>query len=231
MKHEMEQDRDPGISISLRVPVRDPDLFKNKATDDVLLFLSRHRFDEFTIGELSRRTDHTKPTVGRAVDVLIGNDLVRENAEGNRRLIRINRDRLFVPDDPFLRIPQREFHRPVKAAVDELGNRLDNLLAIVLYGSVARGEADRRSDIDLWVLVSNERAASRRTVNEIEMDLKERTFDTGRYEYNIDVEAVSSVPRYTEDVRSIVRSGISLYETSEFETVERLLLNEAGEDE
>lgn len=225
MKHEMKQNPAAGIRISLQIPVDEPDLFRHKATNDVLLLLSRHRFDGFTLGEVATRTGHTTPTVGRAVDVLTANDLVAEEASGNRRVVRINRERLSVPDDPFLRIPQVEYHEPVKAAVDELRERLENVLGIILYGSVARGEADRRSDIDLWVLVSEQRAANQRTANAIEQELEERTFETTRYDYDIDIETVASVPTYTEDIREIVLSGLPMYETAEFETVTNLLVD------
>lgn len=231
MERDVKRDSEVGITISLPIPASDPDLFKNKATDDILLLLSRHRFDEFTIGKLAKRTGHSKPTVGRAVDVLEENDLLVEKSEGNRRLVRINRERLSVPQDPFLQIPQHEFHEPVKVAVEKLRDVLNNVLGIILYGSVARGEADRRSDIDLWVLVSGNRAEGQRTVNAVERGLEEREFEGDRYDYDIDVEAVSSVPRYTDDVREIVMSGIPLYETSEFETVEKLLLSEEENDE
>lgn len=231
MEHEMKNRPETGVTISLQIPAQDPDLFKNKATNDVLLLLSRHRFEEFTIGELARQTGHTKPTVGRAVDILRGNDLVTEESGGNRRLIGINRERLAVPEDPYLQIPQQEFQKPAKAAVDELKDDLEGVLGIVLYGSVARGEADRRSDIDLWVLVAENRAQSQRMANNIELDLKEETYNNERYSYDIDVEEVSSIPRYTKNIRDIVLSGIPVYETSEFEKVQKLLMNEVAEDE
>ena len=229
--HEVKQRSGTGITISLQIPAHDAGLYKNKATDDILLLLSRHRFDGFTIGELATRTANTKPTTARAVDLLRANDLVVEESDGNRRLVWINRNRLSVPDDPFLQIPQAEFHQPVKAAVDELEDALENLLGVILYRSVVRGEADRRSDIDLWVLVSENRTASQRAVNDLILDLEEREFERGRYDYDIDVEDVSSVPRYTDDIREIVLSGITVYETSQFETVEKLLLNEVEGDE
>jgi predicted nucleotidyltransferase len=231
MERDVKQASNVGIAVSLQVPAWDPDLFKNKATNDVLSLLSRRRFDEFTIGELARQTSHTKPTVGRAVDTLEANDLVTTDHEGNRRLVGINRERLSVPDDPYLRIPQREFHEPVKAAVEELTDALDDVLGIVLYGSVARGEADRRSDVDLWVLVSEGRAESQRAANAVERDLEDREFETGRYDYDIDIEAVSSLPKYTEAVRDIVVAGITVYETPEFETAEKLLVDEVDGDE
>jgi predicted nucleotidyltransferase len=220
-----------GISISIPVPAQDANIFTHKATDDVLLFLSRHRFNEYSIGTVADRVGHPKQSVRRAVDMLTANDLIKESPEGNRRLIRINRDRLTVPDDPFLRIPQSEFHDPVRTAVDELTSVLDDVIGIVLFGSVARGEADRRSDIDLWVLVRKNRAANQRAANTVERDLEERRFDGDRYGYDIDVEAINSVPTYTEDIREIVLSGIAVYETSDFELVENLLLQEADGDE
>lgn len=230
MKRETNEDGGSGITISLDVPAGNSDLFKHKATDDVLLFLSRHRFESFTIRDLADRTSHSRPTVARAVAVLADNDLVAEQPEGNRRLVEVERSRLSVPDDPVLRIPQPEFHEPVKAAVDELRDVLDDLLGVVLYGSVARGEADRRSDVDLWVLVAENRAENQRTANDVVMELEERAFDGDRYEFDVDVETVSSVPRYTDDVREIVLSGIALYETDEFGTVEQLLLEGADDD-
>ena len=158
------------------------------------------------------------------------NDLVVESSKQNQRLVQINRERLSIPDDPILRIPQPEFHEPVKTAVDELTATLDNVLGVVLHGSVVRGEADRRSDIDLWVLTQGERAANQREANTIARDLEETEFSGNRYDYDIDVEAVQAVPTYTEDIREIVVSDIPLYQTDDFETVENLLLEEGGRD-
>jgi predicted nucleotidyltransferase len=230
MNRSAESKSDAGISISLSIPARESDLFNHKATNDVLLFLTHHRFEEYSISKIADQVDHPKQSVRRAVDVLVANDLLEDTQESNRRLIRINRDRLTVPDDPLLRIPQSEFHEPVKAAVDELEAKLEDVVGIVLYGSVARGEADRRSDIDLWVLVRTDRAANQRSANEAVQDLQERTFDGDRYDYDVDVEAVHSIPAYTEDIREIVLSGIHVYETADFETVENLLLEEADDE-
>jgi len=118
-------------------------------------------------------------------------------------------------------------------AVDDahLPQALDGVIGIVLYGSVARGEADRRSDIDLWVLTTNDRAPTQREANAIGRDLEDIKFDGDRYAYDIDVEAVQAIPTYTEDIREIVVSGIPIYSTTKFETVEKLLLEEGDSDE
>jgi Nucleotidyltransferase domain. len=119
----------------------------------------------------------------------------------------------------------------VKAAVEKLRENITEVVGIILYGSVARGEADRRSDIDLWVLTRSGRAESQREANAIARDLEEAEFDGNRYAYDIDVEAVQAIPTYTEDIREIVVSGIPVYKTSDFETVENLLLEEGGDNE
>ena len=227
----MESNPAQSVSISVPIPVSDADLFKSKATNDILLFLTNHRFKQFSQREVADQIGHSQQTVRRAINTLVENGLVVESPENNQRLVRINRERLAVPDDPLLRIPQPEFQKPVKAAVDELTGCLDGLIGIVLYGSVARGEADRRSDIDLWVLTTTDRAPNQREANAVGSDLEDAEFDGNRYAYDIDVETVQGIPTYTEDIRQIVVSGIPIYSTNKFETVEKLLLEEGGSDE
>lgn len=165
------------------------------------------------------------------MNVLGSNDLVTESPDSTQRRVQINRGRLSIPADPILRIPQPEYHQPVKAAVTQLREAMTDVVGIILYGSVARGEADRRSDIDLWVLTRDGRAEGQREANAIARELEEQEFGGDRYAYDIDVEAVHAIPTYTEDIREIVVSGIPVYTTSDFETVENLLLAEGRSDE
>lgn len=231
MSRETESNATQGVSISVPIPAADADLFKSKATNDILLFLTNHRFKQFSQREVADQIGHSQQTVRRAINTLVENELVVESPENNQRLVQINRERLAIPDDPLLRIPQPEFQKPVKAAVDELTDRLEGVIGIVLYGSVARGEADRRSDIDLWVLTTNDRAPNQREANAVGRDLEDAEFDGNRYAYDIDVEAVQAIPTYTEDIREIVVSGIPIYSTTKFETVEKLLLEGGDSDE
>lgn len=62
-------------------------------------------------------------------------------------------------------------------------------------------------------------------------DLEEQAFDGDRYAYDIDFEAVQEIPTYIEDIREIVVSGIPVYKTNDFETVENLLLTEGSDSE
>jgi len=214
-----------GASILLDIPAQDTGLFKSQAVHDVLSFLSRYHEDEFSITELADAVDYSRPTITKAVDTLVANDLVTDRRDGNTRLTQINRGRLSRPDDPLLEIPQAEFHAPVRTALEQLLDQLDAVIGVVLYGSVARGDADRRSDVDLWVLVTEDRMANQRTANTVRQDLETQEFDTGRYAYEIDVEALPAVPNYTEDLQEILSDGIVLHDTDKFETVREMVFH------
>ena len=222
MCRETEQDSG-GVSVALTVPVSAPGLFASKATGDVLEFLANRPDESYTLSELAQRTDHSKSTVGRAVDPLVDSGLLVDHPEGNTRLLSVDSERVSVPSDPVTRIPQAEFHPPVRAAVDRLRSELDGVVGTVVYGSVARGTADRRSDIDLWTVVETERAANQRQANEVRVELESRRFDGERYAFDIDVESVDSVPAYAESVGQILHEGVPVDNTDNIYEIEERL--------
>lgn len=225
MKPNSNNHTEYGAHISVEIPLRDERLFKSSATDDILLFLIRNRDESFSITDIAEAVDYSRPAVTKAVDVLSQNELVVEGRDGQRRLIQINRNRLILPDDPFLEIPQAEFHAPVKTATEELVDELDDVLAVVLYGSVARGEADRRSDIDLWVLVRENRMENQRQANRVRQSLEDEAFEGDRYDFEIDVEGLHGIPNYTGEIQEILSDAITLYATDEFDTVRNMIIH------
>ncbi|QHS17067.1 nucleotidyltransferase [haloarchaeon 3A1-DGR] len=225
MKRKSNIESEDGLQILIEIPTRSDGLFGSTATDEVLSFLARHHTEEFSISDLAEAVDYSQPSISKAVTVLSENDLVNERREGNTRWVRINTERLSVPDDPYLQIPQSEFHNPVRTAVAELRHELDGVIGVILYGSVARGEADRRSDIDLWVLVEEDRMANQRTANRVTQELEDEEFENGRYEYEIDVEALQAVPKYITEIRSVLSDGIVVYETEQFQTVRNMVFH------
>lgn len=223
MRHNMDSPNTAGVSICVPVPAKGPELYGKKASDAILLFLSRHRYDRFAQRELARQVEYPESTVRRTVDVLAENELVTHEYDGNRKLVGINRERLSFPDDPVLRISQEEFQKPVGEAVETITTRLESIVGVILYGSVARGEADRRSDIDLWVAVQEDRAANQREANAIEKDLEDREFRGERYDFHIAVESIDSIPAFRENIEHIVLSGIPVYTTDDFEKLRTAL--------
>lgn len=223
MRQNPSSNDQTGISISVPIPAKDDELYSKSATDSILFFLSNRRFEQFSQRELARQVDYSEAAVRRAVETLEKNDLLVCEYEGNQKVVEINRTRLSIPDDPILRIPQEEFHKPVKIAVEQLKQELESIVGIVLHGSIARGEADRRSDIDLWVVVQTDRASNQRAANLVETELEDRRIDGQRYDFHITVEAVESVPAFADDVRQILRTGIPVYTTDNFEKLTSIL--------
>jgi len=225
MGSEAQQDGEdsPGAAIRVPVPANNGDLYRHSITDELLSFLIDRALDEYTIRKLASILGTTHRTVGTAVGILEDNDLIVVTREGNKKLVRINRGRVETPEDDVLRIPQPDFHPPIRAAVDRLVDELDDVLGVLVFGSVARGEADRQSDVDIWVLVREDRMRNQQTAQQVASDLGEQRFDGDRYEFQVVVESPESVPAYTEDVAGIVTEGIPVYRTDEFDTFRSLM--------
>ena len=108
-----------------------------------------------------------------AVDALAANGLVETVNGGNARRVHINRGRLTATDDPVLAIPQTRFQTPVRVAQQYLEDELADVRGIILSGSIAQGDADRQSDIDLWVLVEGDHMEQRHAANKLAKHLGE----------------------------------------------------------
>lgn len=202
----------PAVRIPLPLP---DDVFRHSACSPVLSVLADTPHEPFGIRELSRALDRPHRSVSLAITDLESLGLVTTRCEGGKKLVRIDRGRLEVPDDPILLVPQPEFHDPVRRLRSELLDRLEDVAGILLFGSVARGEADRKSDIDCFVLVESERATNQKRAHELAQTLSEERFDGDRYAFQILVESPESAERQRDRLQEIVTDGITLYESDE----------------
>jgi len=147
---------------------------------------------------------------------------VRETTQ--RKYVSIDPARL-QKGDPILGIEQTEYHAPVRAFVErvemavENSDDIDRLLGILVFGSVARGEADRKSDIDVFVLVGGDRTTARRVVSNVASELGEERFDGDRYTFEPFVENEESALRAGEKLREIFREGVTVYGGDEFQRI------------
>lgn len=161
-----------GTTLGLELPIRDSDLFKHSASQHVLNFLSDNPDVNVSIRQLATVTPMSERATREAIDVLEANELVETFHEGNARRVQINKTRLDKPDDPILSVPQTHFQTPVRVACQYIEEELDDVKGIVLFGSVARGDADRRSDVDLWVLVASDHMQQRHEANKLVKQLE-----------------------------------------------------------
>ncbi|WP_256393012.1 nucleotidyltransferase domain-containing protein [Natronoarchaeum rubrum] len=176
---------------------------------DVLDVLIDQPYAAYSVSELATLTEANTGTISKAVGLLSELGIVETEQDGRTHQVQINRERLTKPD-PILSIPQSEFHLPARVFLERIQDEIDGLVGVVLFGSVARGEADRASDIDLLVIVDEDKAATRRTVQSVVSDLEDRRFEGNRYTFQSLVESTDSVRRIGDQLRPQFEDGITL---------------------
>lgn len=209
--------------IGLAYPFPDEKVFRYQAMQDVLDVLIRAPHEEFTLAELSTVVGASHSTIWRAIDLLQHLDVIVVRSDGELQ-VAVNPDAVDITD-PILAIPQSEFHAPVRMFLEESRTRcesadeIDDLVGIILFGSVARGEADRLSDIDLFAVIDGNKTHGRRVLSEIAADLKQEDINGDRYEFQVLVETPESVERIGGQLREIFDEGFTLHESPEMHSL------------
>ncbi|SIR67730.1 Predicted nucleotidyltransferase [Haladaptatus litoreus] len=219
-----KSDRPTEKSIKLPLPVPEGRLFRHAATSDILNLLAASPHTALSIRDLRRVTEHSASSVTDAVDLLEATHLVTISYDGNCKLVQINHERLSHPGDPILEIPQAEFRDPVRTLVDRVTEELSTVHGIVLFGSVARGKADRRSDIDCFVLVDDEQALAQQTAHEIASELSDERFDGDRFKFQVLVESTTTAQRYGDRLREIFTTGLTLVDSESLQQLKSEVL-------
>ncbi|WP_416841286.1 nucleotidyltransferase domain-containing protein [Haloferax sp. DFSO52] len=218
--------------VCLRVsPGGDTKIFRLRAADDVLRLLVDAHESAFTMTELATQTDHSRSTIWRAVGLLddLGVVNIRETAQ--RKYVSIDPEHL-EKDDPILAIEQVEYHAPVREFVQrvdsavEASDDIEQLLGVLVFGSVARGDADRKSDIDVFVLVDGDRTVARRLVADVASELGEARFDGDRYTFETFVESPESALRAGEKLRTVFDEGITVFGGKRFQELRTEVLTD-----
>jgi predicted nucleotidyltransferase len=217
-------DEKTGVSIS--IPLPENHVFRYEAMDDILTLLYRNPHQEFTVSQLREVTGHGGKTANNSIHLLDELDLIQTNREGKKKLVSINRERINKPDDPILKIPQEEFRTPIREFVESIKEQQeDNLVGVLVFGSVGRGEADRASDIDIQVIVQEDLVQSRRVIQDVRQDIESRRFNGERYELQVLVESVESAGNYGEKLHEIFTEAVTVYSTDKLEEIRRMILN------
>lgn len=189
-----------GAYVRLPVPVGDPETFRYGATAEILHVLVDNPEQSFTNRELRRITERGMSGVNAAVESLEALGVITVDRTGRANGVQIDPEMVVKPSDPVLEIPQQEYHKPLRAILNELEDRLDDEheFGVVCFGSVARGTADRASDIDLFVVVDEDRMHAQREAHQIEQAIASERFDGDRFEPHIIVETQDSAPNHDE---------------------------------
>ncbi|MEF8784745.1 MAG: nucleotidyltransferase domain-containing protein [Haloarculaceae archaeon] len=234
----MDTKSDRYVGLHLRFPFGEEQVFRYAAMEDVLELLIRNPFREFSVRQLRDITDNGSKTTSRAVDLLQQLALVRVDESGRSKRVRLDRERVTIPDEPLFTLPQDEFREPVRTFAEQARTEVPSFSALVVFGSVARGEADRRSDIDIWILVdsNNDLLQARRTATDIAVDLSEQRFgdDGHRYEFEVLVESVESAVSHGEagdGIDEVLAEGVVIENSSALGRVKDVVLGDTDAEE
>jgi predicted nucleotidyltransferase len=234
----MDTKSEQSVGLHVPFPFGEEQVFRYAAMEDVLELLIRNPFREFTVRQLREVTGNGSKTTTRAVDLLQQLGLVRVDKSGRSRNVRLNRERVTIPDEPLFALPQDEFREPVRAFAERARTEVPSFSALVVFGSVARGEADRQSDIDVWLLIddNDDLLQARRTATDIAVDLGETRFgeSNDRYEFEVLVESVESAMSHgaaDDGIEEVLAEGVVLEGSEPLERVTDVVLGGADAPE
>jgi len=210
-RNSVQSATESGLELRVPLPIRDADAFAHDSIPDILTILVDNPEQTFSNRELHRLTGKGMSNVNAAVDSLEALGVIQVDRAGRSNQVGIDPQQLHRADDPIARIPQSEYHAPVQAVRDRLIDDISDDAGIVLFGSVARGEADRASDLDIFVVVDDERMAAQRAAHAIEDEMADERFDGDRYEPHIVVETRDSAVSH-DRIEQVFTEGITINE-------------------
>jgi predicted nucleotidyltransferase len=112
-------------------------------------FFLENSYEEFYLRELSKKLKISVFAIKKYADYLLREGLIQEERKGNLRYFKANLENLFFKH---LKIA-RSINLIIRSGLIEfLKENLANVSSIVLFGSIARGEDNEESDIDISII-------------------------------------------------------------------------------
>jgi len=121
----------------------------NRNTWKMLTFFFNNPYTETHLREISRITQVSIFSVKMSVDYLVSLNLLMERKVGRMRYVKPNMDNLFFK---YLKISFSIKKIIESALIEHLLQNIPGIFSIVLFGSVAKGEDDKNSDLDLLII-------------------------------------------------------------------------------
>ena len=215
-------------------PFPEKRVFRYQAMQDILHHLVTNPLQEFTQQELASITGADISSISRSINLLeeLGVITVSEDRPAK---ITVDTDHI-QQSDPLFTIPQPEFRKPVEAFLTELDDRIEetaeitDLIGVLLFGSVARGTADRRSDIDLLIIVDGDLTHGRRVCTAVARELEDKSFADNRYEFEVLVETPATAVSHSEELTEIFDTGLVLAGSDRLQELRRNIYQSSGGD-
>jgi len=200
--------RKESIPIALQYPFPEDRVFRYQAMQDVLDVLIDQPYATYSMSELANLTGANQGTISKAVKLLSELDVIETVQDGRTQQVRStasgsrNRTGSLYPAG---RVP------PTSPSISATtSGRIGRVNRSRPVRKRRTREADRASDIDLLVIVDEDRTAARRTVQSVVSDLEDQRFEGNRYTYQPLVESTDSVQRIGDQLRPQFDDGITL---------------------
>lgn len=115
----------------------------------VVKFFLENPYEEVYLRQLAKKLNLSSFAIKKYSDLLVKENLLKEERKANLRYFKANISNIFFKH---LKIAY-SVNLIVKSGIlDFLKQNLSNVSSIVLFGSMAKGEDDKQSDVDLLVI-------------------------------------------------------------------------------
>ena len=115
----------------------------------VVKFFLDNPFEEVYLRQLAKKLKLSSFAIKKYADLLIKENFIKEERKANLRYFRANIDNLFFKQ---LKIAFNIKLILNSGLLDFLKQNLANVSSIVLFGSMAKGEDDKNSDVDILII-------------------------------------------------------------------------------
>jgi predicted nucleotidyltransferase len=112
-------------------------------------FFINNPYNEFYIREIAKKLNISPFAAKKYSDILVKSGILKEERRANLRYIKPNMDNLFYK---YLKISYNINNILKSGLIEFIKDNIPNLTSVILFGSLAKGEDDDKSDIDLVII-------------------------------------------------------------------------------
>jgi len=120
----------------------------------VVKFFIEHPYEEIYLRQLAKKLKLSPFAVKKYTDFLITESIITEERKANLRYFKANSSNLFFKQ---MKIAYNVRLILQSRLIDFLKQEITTISSIVLYGSLAKGEDDTKSDIDILIIGKEKR--------------------------------------------------------------------------
>ena len=126
--------------------------FKNYVGINLLFFLIVHTGEKFSLNELARKNNIAPRSAELCCKSFLEDGLLEKEIIGKSHLYQINEENNLIIQLKKLIFPYSLISKETENAFENFENRV---ISVYLYGSCAKGNFDKKSDVDIFVLLLN----------------------------------------------------------------------------